>query len=98
MRKRDQYKKPKPLSKLPTLIIMIFTLCVIIFFGRDISSKIAALFEPNVAVSDNPEPPQPIDMPAAPAAAPRLTGSVVHHANTDAAQSLLPVISRGTTK
>ena len=97
MRKRDQYKKPKPLSKLPTLIIMIFTLCVIIFFGRDISSKIATLFEPNVAVSDNPEPQSPIDMPA-PAAAPSLTGTVVQHANTDAAQSLLPVISRGTAK
>ncbi len=93
MRKRAQYKKPKPASKIPTLIIMILTLCVIIFFGRDISSKVAALFEPNVPVSDSPENLHPADLPAS-----RQTGSVVKRAYTDAAQSLLPIISRGTAE
>ena len=94
MRKRAQYNKPKPLSKLPTLIIMILTLGAIILFGRDFSSKVAALFEPSVPVSDAP---QNAGTQGADTAQQRC-GSVIYKANTEAAQSLLPIISRGTAQ
>ena len=99
MRKRAQYKKPKPLNKIPTLIIMVLTLLVIIFFGRDISAKIASLFEPNVPVSDAPDAQSAAIVTETPSAGvPHLSGSVMQHANTDAAQSLLPIIARGSAK
>jgi hypothetical protein len=99
MRKRTQYKKPKPLNKIPTLIIMVITLLAIIFFGRDISTKIASLFEPNVPVSDTPNISSATGTTETPSVQiPRLSGSVMQHANTDAAQSLLPIIARGSAK
>ena len=111
MRKREQYQKPKAKSKIPTLIIMCVTLCVILVFGKSISWKVASIFEPVVPVSDA-EVTQPVvavtDMPQnmaqgadstydSGAPAPTKAGAVIYQANRQAAKRILDLISKGNT-
>lgn len=91
MRKRHQYNKPKPTSKVPTLIIMCVLLFGILFFGKDVSDNIAAIFAPNIPVTDAPREPE-IDASAktSPEA-----GAIVSSANQAAARSILSIIAKG---
>lgn len=88
MRKRNQYKTPgdSAAKKIPTIILMILLLVGILAYGKTLSSRVAAIFAPN-------EP--SIDTPAA-AHAPT-GGTQLSHAYRTAAQSLLPLLSRGHT-
>lgn len=91
MRKRHQYNKPKPTSKVPTLIIMSVLLFGILFFGKDISDKIAAIFAPNIPVTDAPRAPE-VDTSAK---ASTDAGAVVSTAHQEAARSILSIIAKG---
>ena len=96
MRKRTQYKKPSAKSKVPTLIIMIITLFVILFFGKRISDGIADFFVPNVPVTDQPAAATPDDIQPTsplPKGTPQNSGAVIKQANQNAAQNLLKVLS-----
>lgn len=90
MRKRHQYNKPKPTSKVPTLIIMCVLLFSILFFGKDISDNIAAIFAPNIPVTDAPR--TEIDSASS---SPEDAGEVISSANKEAARSLLNIIAKG---
>ncbi|MBR4984518.1 MAG: hypothetical protein IKY83_02100 [Proteobacteria bacterium] len=89
MRKRHQYNKPKPTSKIPTLIIMCVLLFGILFFGKDVSDNIAAIFAPNIPITDTPGA-----VPDSSATA-DTAGTVLSTANKQAAQSLLTIIAKG---
>ncbi|MBQ8036811.1 MAG: hypothetical protein IJ268_07460 [Proteobacteria bacterium] len=90
MRKRHQYNKPKPASKVPTLIIMCVLLFSILFFGKDVSDNIAAIFAPNIPVTDAPRNDTDIAVSTQ-----KDAGDVVSSANKEAARSLLNIIAKG---
>lgn len=63
----------------------------ILFFGKDVSDNIAAIFAPNIPVTDAPREPE-IDASAK--ASPE-AGAIVSSANQAAARSILSIIAKG---